>query len=149
MTIKCVTDCVDFIAKKSYCKIFGNDNIHLHAVQNPPLERRKRFKHPPSQPCQPSKSTTQIDLPSYFPCGDLHRCKDSAHFKHQFIKFKRTGILERQTDHIETGDVIYVAPRGSVNLLNYPNMQRLGLYMADGEAVNAISTKHPSTIDVK
>jgi hypothetical protein len=41
-----------------------------------------------------------------------------------------------------TEDLFYVAPRGSLNLLSYPTMQRLGLYIADVEAVNEISTEH-------
>jgi len=32
-------------------------------------------------------------------------------------------------DHA-TKDVLYVAPRGSLNLLSYPTMQRVGLYIA-------------------
>ena len=44
-------------------------------------------------------------------------------------------------------NVFYVAPRGSLNPPSNPTMQRLGLYIAD--AVNAISTEHPSTSNVK
>ena len=46
-------------------------------------------------------------------------------------------------------DVFYVAPRGSRYLLSYPNVQRLGLYIADAEVINAISTTHTSTSNVK
>jgi hypothetical protein len=49
----------------------------------------------------------------------------------------------------QTGDKCYVAPRGSLNLLSYTTMLRLGLYIADAEAGNAISGKKPSTSDVK
>ena len=49
----------------------------------------------------------------------------------------------------ETEDDFYVAQRGSLNLLSYPNMQRLGLYIADAEAINAAVTKNSSTSDVK
>jgi hypothetical protein len=48
-----------------------------------------------------------------------------------------------------TEDVFYVASQGSLNLLSYPTMQRLGLYMTDAEAVNAISAEHPSTSSIK
>ena len=58
-----------------------------------------------------------------------------------------TALFKRR-DH-ETENLFYVAPRRSLNLLSYPNMQRLELYNADVEAVNAISTKHPSTSKVK
>jgi hypothetical protein len=56
--------------------------------------------------------------------------------------------LFKRRDH-QTEDDFYVAPRGSPNLLSYPKMQRLGLYIADAEAVNAISGKKPLTSDVK
>jgi hypothetical protein len=48
-----------------------------------------------------------------------------------------------------TEDVFYVAPRGSLNLFSYPTMQRLGLYIADAEAVNAISMEQPPTSNIK
>jgi hypothetical protein len=40
-------------------------------------------------------------------------------------------------DHV-TEDVFYDAPRGSLYLLSYPNMQHLGLCITDAEAVNEI-----------
>ena len=54
----------------------------------------------------------------------------------------------KRRDHA-TEDVFYVASRGSLNLLSYPTMQRLELYIADTEAVNAFSTEHPSTSNIK
>jgi len=46
-----------------------------------------------------------------------------------------------------TEDKFYVAPRGSFNLLSYPTMQRQGFHIAD--AVNAFSTEHLSTSNIK
>ena len=43
-------------------------------------------------------------------------------------KFKRRKNMTR--------DVFYVAPRGSLNLLSYATMKRLGLYVMDVEADN-------------
>jgi hypothetical protein len=60
---------------------------------------------------------------------------------------KGRAVFKRR-DHA-TDDVFYVAPRGSLNLLSYPTMQRLGPYIADAEAVNAISTRNPSTSNIK
>jgi hypothetical protein len=60
---------------------------------------------------------------------------------------KGRAVFKRRNHANE--DVFYVAPRGSLNLLNYPTMQRLGLYIADAEAVNAISTEHTSTSSIK
>jgi hypothetical protein len=48
-----------------------------------------------------------------------------------------------------TTDVFYVAPRGSLNLLSYATMLRLGMYIADAEAVNAGSTPQPLPLSVK
>jgi hypothetical protein len=54
----------------------------------------------------------------------------------------------KRRDHA-TEDVFYVDPRGSLNLPTFPTMHRLGLYVADAEAVNAISLKQPSTSNEK
>jgi hypothetical protein len=58
------------------------------------------------------------------------------------------GAVLKPRDHA-TEDVFHVAPRGSLNLLSYPTLQRLGFYIADAEAVNSISKKHPSTLNTK
>ena len=60
---------------------------------------------------------------------------------------KASAVFKRRNQTTE--DVFYVAPRGSLNLLSYPTMQRLGLYFADAEAVNAISTEQPSVSNIK
>jgi hypothetical protein len=56
---------------------------------------------------------------------------------------KGQAMLKRHNHATEV--VFHVAPRGSLNVLSYPTMQRLGHNIADAEAVNAISTEHPST----
>jgi hypothetical protein len=38
---------------------------------------------------------------------------------------------------------------GSLNLLSYATMQRLGVYIADAEAINAVSTQQPLALNVK
>jgi hypothetical protein len=94
-----IADCVDFLNTKFDCRFFAKENVQLNAVQMSPQERRHRRKHPPSQKRQPSKPKLQNDPPS--PCfryGDLHRCRDCPHLKHQCSKCKRTGHLERQCD---------------------------------------------------
>jgi hypothetical protein len=60
---------------------------------------------------------------------------------------KGRAVFKRRNHATE--DVFYVATRGSLNLLSYPTMQRLGLYIAGAEALNAISTEHPSTSNIK
>ena len=46
-------------------------------------------------------------------------------------------------------EVFYVAPRGSLNLLSYATMQRLGLYMTEAEASQKVLTKQPWVLHVK
>jgi hypothetical protein len=53
----------------------------------------------------------------------------------------------KRRNHMTT-DVFYVAPCGSLNLLSYATMQRLGLYLADAEAVNAGSEKQLLALNV-
>jgi hypothetical protein len=60
---------------------------------------------------------------------------------------KACAVFKRRNHATE--DVFYVAPRGSLNLLSYPTMQRLGLCIAGVETVNAISTEQPSTSNIK
>jgi len=60
---------------------------------------------------------------------------------------KASAVFKRRNHTNE--DVFYVAPRGSLNLLSYPTMQRLGIYIANAEAVNAISTEQPSVSNIK
>jgi hypothetical protein len=82
------------------------------------------------------------------PC--LQKCDEVARmYNGQTGTFQGKGraVFKRRKHAIE--DVFYVAPRGSLNLLAYPTMQRLELYIGDAEAVNAISTEHPSTSNIK
>jgi hypothetical protein len=61
------------------------------------------------------------------PC--LKRCDEVALiYNGQTATFigKKRAVFKRRCH--ETEDVFYVTPRGSINLLRYPNMQRLGLY---------------------
>jgi hypothetical protein len=80
----------------------------------------------------------------------LQKCDEVASmYNGQTATFlgKGRAVFRRLNHTIE--DVFYVEPRGSLNLLSYPTMQRLGLYIADAEAVNAFSTEHPSTSSIK
>ena len=54
----------------------------------------------------------------------------------------------KRRSHMTT-DVFYVAARGSLNLLSYATMQRLGMYISETEAVNAGSTPQPLALSVK
>ena len=86
----------------------------------------------------------------YIGAPGLQKCDEVARmYNGQTATFlgKGRAVIKRR-DHA-TEDVFYIATRGSLNLLSYPTMQRLGLYIADTYAINAISTKHPSTSDVK
>jgi transposase InsO family protein len=86
----------------------------------------------------------------YIGAPSLQKCDEVARmYNGQTATFLGKGRAKfKRRNHI-TEDVFYVAPRGSLNLLSYPTMQRLGLYIADEEAVNAVSTKYPSTSNIK
>jgi hypothetical protein len=86
----------------------------------------------------------------YIGATSLQKCDEVARmYNGQTATFLGKGCaVFKRRDHA-TEDEFYVAPRGSLNLLSYPAMQRLGLYIADAEAVNAISTNHPSTPEIK
>jgi hypothetical protein len=80
----------------------------------------------------------------------LQKCDEVARmYNGQTATFLGKGRAVFKRCNHTTEDVFYVAPRGSLNLHSYPSMQRLGLYIADGEAVNTISTEHPSTSNIK
>jgi len=86
----------------------------------------------------------------YIVSSSLQKCDEMARmYNGQTATFlgKGQGMFKRRNHATE--DVFYVAPRGSLNLLSYPTMQRLGLYIAGAEAVNASSTEHPSTSNIK
>jgi hypothetical protein len=78
----------------------------------------------------------------------LQKCDEVARmYNGQTDTFLGKGRAVFKRRNHATEDVFYVAPRGSLNILSYPTMQRLGLYIAD--AVNAFSTDNPSTSSIK
>jgi hypothetical protein len=86
----------------------------------------------------------------YIGAPSLQKCEEVAHmYNGQTATFVGKGCAVFKRRYHATEDVFYVAPRGSLNLLSSPTMQRLGLYIADAEALNVISTKHPSTSNIK
>jgi hypothetical protein len=81
---------------------------------------------------------------NYIDALSLQKCDEVARmYNGQTATFLGRGraVFIRRNHAPE--DMFYFAPRGSLNLLSYPNMQRLGLYKADAEAVNTISMEHP------
>ena len=75
----------------------------------------------------------------YIGAPSLHKCDEVARmYTGQTATFpcKGRAVFKRCEHTIE--DVLYVAPRGSLNLLSYPTMPSLWLYIADAEAINAI-----------
>jgi len=54
----------------------------------------------------------------------------------------------KRRNHMST-EVFYVAPQGSLNLLSYATMQRLGLYITEAEANQEVLTKQPWALHVK
>ena len=86
----------------------------------------------------------------YIAALSLQKCDVVAHmYNGQTVTFLGKGrTVFKRSNHV-TVDTFYVAPRGSLNLLSYPTMQRLGLHIADAEAVNSFSTEHLSTSNIK
>jgi hypothetical protein len=82
----------------------------------------------------------------YTGAPSLQKCDEVARmYNGQMVTFLGKGhAVFKCRDHVNE-DVFYIAPRGSLNLLSYPTTLCLGLYIADAEAVKAISAKHPST----
>jgi hypothetical protein len=80
----------------------------------------------------------------------LSKCDDVARlYNGQTATFLGKGLaIFKRRNHLTT-DVFYVAQRGSLNLLSYATMQRLGMYIIDAEAVNAGSTPQPLALSVK
>ena len=73
----------------------------------------------------------------YIGAPSLQKCDEVARmYKGQTATLLGKGRAMFKRRNHATEDVFYVAPRGSLNLLSYPTMQRLGLYIADTEAVN-------------
>jgi hypothetical protein len=86
----------------------------------------------------------------YIGALSLQKCDEVARmYNGQAATFlgKGRAVFKRRNHAAE--DVFYVAPRVSLNLHSYPTIQRLGLYIANAEAVNAFSTEHPSTSNIK
>jgi hypothetical protein len=80
----------------------------------------------------------------------LSKCDEVARmYNGQTATFLGKGCaIFKRRNHMTT-DVFYVAPRGSLNLLSYATMQRLEMYIADAEAVNAGSAPQPLALNVK
>jgi hypothetical protein len=71
----------------------------------------------------------------------LSKCEEVARrYNGQTATFLGKGRAIFKRRNYMTTDVFYAAPRGSLNLLSYATMQRLGMYIADAEGVNAGST---------
>jgi hypothetical protein len=72
---------------------------------------------------------------NYIGAPGLQKCDEVARMYNgqteTFLGIRRASVKRR--DH-GTENAFYVVPRGTLNLLGYPNMQRLGLYIADAEA---------------
>ena len=80
----------------------------------------------------------------------LQTCVETAcMYNGQTATFLGKGRARFKRRNHMTTDVFYVAPRGSLNLLSYATMQRLGLYIADAEAVNAGPGKQSLALNVK
>jgi hypothetical protein len=63
--------------------------------------------------------------------------------------FLGKGRAEFKRRKFKTQDVFYVAPRGSLNLLSYGTMQRLGLRIIDTDEANAAPPQQPLTLNVQ
>ena len=80
----------------------------------------------------------------------LQRCNEVARmYDGRTATFLGKGRAEFQRHTFRTQEMFYVAPRGSLNLLSYPTMQRLGLHLTDIVEANAAPTQHPLTLSVK
>jgi hypothetical protein len=77
----------------------------------------------------------------------LQRCDKVARmYDGRTATFLGKGWAEFKRRTLRTQDVFYVAPRGSLNLLSYPTMQRLGLSIVAAE--NAGPTQKLLTLSV-
>jgi hypothetical protein len=86
----------------------------------------------------------------YIGAPGLQKCDEVAcMYNGQTATFLGKGRAMFKPRNHATEDVFCVAQWGSLNLLSYPTMQRLGLYIANAEAVNAISTEPPSSSNTK
>ena len=85
-----------------------------------------------------------IGAPTLQTCDEIARM-----YNGQIATFLGKGRARFKCRNHTTTDVFYVAPRGLLNLLSYVTMQRLGLYIADAEAVNAGSEKQLLALNVK
>jgi hypothetical protein len=86
----------------------------------------------------------------YIGAPTLQNCDEVARmYNGQTATFLGKGkAIFKRRNHMTT-DVFYVAPRGSLNLLSYATMQRLGLYITEAEAGQEVLTKQPWTLSVK
>jgi hypothetical protein len=76
----------------------------------------------------------------------LQSCDIKARmYNGQTATFLGKGRAQFQRHKHTTSEVFYVAPRGSLNLLSYSTMRRLGLYIMDAEADSSMG-KHSNQL---
>lgn len=79
----------------------------------------------------------------------LQRCDEVARmYDGRTATFLGKGRAEFKRRTLRTQEMFYVAPRGSLNLLSYATMQRLGLLITDTVEANAATTQQPLTLSV-
>jgi hypothetical protein len=85
-----------------------------------------------------------IGAPTLQTCDEVSRTYDG-----RTTTFLGKGRAEFKHRTLRTQDVFYVDPRGSLNLLSYPTMQRLGLRIIDTDKENAAPTQRPLALNVQ
>jgi hypothetical protein len=84
-----------------------------------------------------------ISKETYNRIPTLSKCDEVACMcNDQTATFLGKGRANFKRRNHTTTDVFYVAPKGSLNLLIYSTMQRVRMYIADAEVVNAGSQRN-------
>jgi hypothetical protein len=86
----------------------------------------------------------RIGAPTLQTCDEVARTYDG-----RTATFLGKGRAEFKRRTLRTQETFYVAPRGSLNLLSYATMQRLGLHITDTVEEDAATTHQPLTLSVK